>query len=450
MFSYLLGIDEEKREAKEKKDEGKARKAKEKHIKDKEKRKSKNGSVEASPQPFEAPALDPIPKLEPITAPGLSELVDTRAKNTDDSSVAESLAEGDLRSKSAAEEYKEPSAHSIESSFRPELRLSESRELERVLAEQPIQFEHASDKSDHGERRPLEPPTSATKEGNFADGEGVSSTSTLETTEAEIIAARVISSPVQPNNTTSIVSSTHTGDFSSIEPRNASANAPTRVGNPEATLFSEPRQTYPKENAESSTILGRNEPAESRDIQIIPTTEITISGPSLELKSPRGDSITSWLKSKLSRRSSKPAQPDNQDHHDVSAKPQLSDAAHTAAVAETKEGSHAHKGDDNSSIREVAIARKDTAVSANNQSTKFGAGLVSDQDKSHHSLSVSDENLRERPELMRAETGSSVGEEFEEARDHFDLEDLALPAISQGAGRGSSSPIRDSRFQENL
>ena len=442
-----MGIDEEKREAKEKKDEEKARKAKERQLKDKEKRKSKNGSFEASPKPLEAPALDPIPQLEPITAPGLSEPVDTRVKIGDESSVPKSLEEGDLRSKTATKVYNGPNAHSIESSIRPELRLSESRELGRALVEQPIQFEHVTDWSGYGERRPLEPPKPVTKNENVADGEEVSPVSSLETTEAEKIAARVISSPVLPIITSGIVSSTNTDNFSSLEPRTASATAPMTGENPEVALSSETSQAYTKENAEPSTMLGRKETADSRDIQIIPTSESTISGPSLEPKSPRADSITSWLKSKFSRRTSKPAKLDSQDLQDASAKPQLSDDTNTAAVAENKVGSNAPKGDDNSSLREVAMAGKDVAK---NQRTKYGTELFSNPSKSHHSLSASDENVGGRPELIRAETGSSVGEEFEEARDHFDSEQLAPPAVSQGVGRGSSSPVRDSRFQENL
>lgn len=433
-----MGIDEEKREAKEKKDEEKARKAKERQLKDKEKRKSKNGSFEASPKPLEAPALDPIPQLEPITASGLSESVDTRVKIGDESSVPESLEEGDLRSETATRVHKEPNAYSIESSIRPEMRLSESRELGRALVEH------------HGERRPQEPPKPATKNENVTDGEEVSPASSLETTETENIAARVISSPVLPITTSGIVSSTNSDNFSSLEPRTASATAPITGENPEVTLSSEAGQAYTKENAEPSTMLGRKETAESRDVLIIPMSETTISGPSLEPKSPKGDSITSWLKSKFSRRTSKPAKLDSHDLQDANANPQLSDDSHIAAVAENKVGSNPPKGDDNSSVREVAMAGKDVARSTKNQRTKYDTELFSNPSKSHHSLSASDENVGGRPELIRAETGSSVGEEFEEARDHFDSEQLAPPTISQGAGRGSSSPVRDSRFQENL
>ena len=299
--------------------------------------------------------------------------------------------------------------------------------------EQPIQFEHAFDGSDYGERRPLEPPKPVTKNDNDADGEEVSPDSSLETTEAENIAARVISSPVLPITTSAIVSSTYTDNFSSLEPRTASATSPITGGNPEVALPSETSQAYTKENAEPSTMLGRKETAESRDTQIIPTSESTISGPLLEPKSPGGDSITSWLKSKFSRRTSKTAKLDSHDLHDASANPQLPDDAHTAAVAENKVGSNTPKGDDNSAVREVAMAWKDVARSTKNQRTKYGTELFSNPSKSRHSLSASDENVGGRPELVRTETGSSVGEKFEEARDHFDSEQLAprWPRIQQ-------------------
>lgn len=426
------------------------RKAKERQLKDKEKRKSRTGSVEASPQPSEPPALDPIPQLEPITASRLSVLVDAGTKFPDESTVAGSLAEEDLRSKSVAKIYKEPNANSIERPIRPELRLSESMELDRVLAEQPIQFDQANDESENAERGHLEPLKQATKDESVVGGEETSPDSPLQTNDAEIIAARVVFSPVLSNTTSDIVSSTNTDNFSSIGSRKVSANAPVRGGNTEATLYSKPCQTLSKKNSGASSILGRKETTEGRDLQIIPTTKTSESGPPLEPKSPKDDSIATWLKSKFSRRTSKPAKPDNQDLQDAGANPQASDAAHTAAVAEFKGGSTTHNRDDNSAIYEVVVGGNDTAKGANKKSTKFGPGLVSDPNNSNHSVSASEEKVEGRPKFIRAETGSSVGEEFEEARDHFDSEQLAPPAVSQVIGRGSSSPIRDSRFQENL
>lgn len=426
------------------------RKAKEKQLKDKDKRKSRNGSVEASPQPLEVPALDPIPQLEPITASSLSVLADTRTKTPDESAVAKRLAEEDLRSNSVAKVFKEPNAHSIDSSIRPELRLSESMELDRVLTEQPIQFDQAHDESECGEKGQLEPPIRATKDETAAGGEETSPDSSLQTNDAETIAARVISSPVLSNTTSDIVSSTNTANILSIESVKVSANVLVRGENSEATLYNKPRQTLTKENSGPSTILGRKETAEGRDLQIIPTTKTTVNGPPLEPKSPKDDSIASWLKSKFSRRTSKPAKPDGQDLQDVGANPQVLDAAHTAAVAELKVGSNTFNADDNSSLLEVVMVGNDAAKCANNKSSKFGTEIASDPDNSKHSVSASEEKVKGRPEFIRAETGSSVGEEFEEARDHFDSEQQAPPAFPRVSGGGSSSPIRDSRFQENL
>lgn len=425
------------------------RKAKEKQLKDEEKRKSRNGSVEASPQPLEVPALDPIPQLEPITTSRLSLLADTRTKIPDESAGAESLAEEDLRSKSAAKAFKDLNAHSLDSSIRPELRLSESMEPNRVLAEQPIKFDQAHGESEFGEKGLLELPTRAPKDGTVADGDETLPDSPLQTNDAEIIAARVISSPVLSSTTSDIICS-NTDNISSIESRKVSANVLVRGENSEATLFSKPCQTHIKENSGPSTILGRKDTAEGRDLQIIPTTKTIVSGRPLEPTSPKDDTIASWLKSKFSRRISKPAKPDGQDLQDVGASPQVSDIAHTAVVAELKVGSNTHNADDNSSFLEVAMVGNDAAKRANNENTKVGTEIVTDPDNSKHSVSASEEKLKGRPKFIRAETGSSVGEEFEEARDHFDSEKLAPPAFSQVAGRGSSSPIRDSRFQENL
>lgn len=434
---------------KEKKDEEKVRKAREKQTKDKEKRISRNGLVEASPQPLEAPVLDPIPQLESLTASRLSVLADARTITPDESTVQESLEE-DLCLKSVAKVYEESNAPSIGSSIRPELRLSESMELDRVLAEQPIQSDQANDESEYGERGHLELPRRAIIDETVAGDEETSPDAPLPKNDAEIIAARVISSPVLSNTTSDIVSSINTDKFSSIESRKSSANAMVRGGNSEATMYSKSCQTYTKENAGPSTILESKETAEDRGLQIIPTIKPTISGPSLELKSPKDDSIASWLKWRISRRTGKPAKPDSHDLQGASAKPQFSDVAHTAAVAESKEGSKTNNGDNISSVSDVRIIRNGAVQGTNNKRTKFSTGLVSDPDKSNHSVSVSDENVKGRPKFIRAETGSSVGEEFEEARDHFDSEQLAPPAVSQIASRGSSSPVRDSRFQENL
>lgn len=444
-----MSTDEENREAKEKKNEEKVRKPKEKYLKDKEKRKSRNESIEASPQPLEVPALDQIPQLEPITASGLSLLADTRTKIPDESAVAESLAEEDLRLQPVAKVLKGPKAHSPDNSTRPELRLSESMELKKVLAEQPIQLDHAYDESEcnesaFSEKGQLQLPTSPTKD------EETLPDSPLQTNPARIIAARVISSPVLSITTSDIISSTKTTNVSSTESRRVSADVLVRGENSEATIFSKPCQTHIKENSGPSTILGRKETAEGRDLQIIPTTRSTVSVPALEPNEPKDDSIASWLKSKFTRRTSKPAKSEAQDLQDIGANCQVKDATHSAVVSELKEGSNTQNADENSSLLNVIVVGNDAAKCENNKSTKLGTGIFLDSDNSKHSYSASEGKAKGRPKFIRAETGSSVGEEFEEARDHFESENLAPPAFSQVVGRGSSSPIRDSRFQENL
>lgn len=446
-----MSTDEENREAKEKKNEEKMRKPKEKHLKDKEKRKSRNESIEASPHPLEVPALDQIPQLEPITASGVSLLADTRTKIPDESAVAESFAEEDLRSQSVAKVLKGPKAHSPDNSTptRPELRLSESMELKKLLAKQPIQFDQAHDESEcyesaFSEKGQLQLPTPPIKD------EETLPDSPLQTNSARIIAARVISSPVLSNTTSDIIPSTNTTNISSTESRKVSADVLVRGENSEAIIFSKPCQTHTKENSGPSTILGRKETAEGRDLQIIPTTRSTVSVSALEPNQPKDDSIASWLKSKFNRRTSKPAKPEAQDLQDIGANCQVKDATHSAVVSELKESSNIQNADDNSSLLEVIMVGNDAAKCENNKSTKLGTEIFSNSDNSKHSVSASEGKAEGRPKFIRAETGSSVSEEFEEARDHFESENLAPPAFSQVVGRGSSSPMRDSRFQENL
>lgn len=419
------------------------RKSKEKQLKDKEKRKSRNELIEASPQPLEVPALDQLPLREPITASRLSLLADTRTEISDKSAAAENFAEDDLRSQSVAKVLKGPNAHSIDNSTRPELRLSESMELIKVLAEQPMQFDKAHDESEchELEKGQLQFSTQPTKD------EETLPDSPLQTNAARIIAARVISSPVLSKTTLGIIPSTHTDNISSTESRKVSADVLTRGENSEATIFSKPCQTLMKENSGPSTISWQKETAEGRDLQIIPTTRSTMSGPAMEPNQPKDGSIASWLKSKFSRRTNKPAKPEAQDLKNIGPNGQVKDATHSALVSKLKESSNTQNADDNSCLVDVIMNGNDDAKCENNKSNKFGTEIDPDSDNSKHSVSASEGKAKGRPKFIRAETGSSVDEEFEEARDHFESENLAPAAFSQVVGRRSSSPIRDSRFE---
>ena len=116
-----------------------------------------------------------------------------------------------------------------------------------------------------------------------------------------------------------------------------------------------------------------------------------------------------------------------------------------------------------SSERDVALAGRELAPTTNraplrrerSHSTSISS-LSSDEPTS---VLVDNKMARGRPdssekdEALRkgssATQGSSVGEEFEEARDAFDAEQLPLPSFRPAEGR-RDSPVRETRFHEEL
>lgn len=193
-----------------------------------------------------------------------------------------------------------------------------------------------------------------------------------------------------------------------------------------------------------------NDPLEVRIAS--PITETTISGSSTTSKSPKGESkVSSWLKTKFSRRTSKPPKPEISDPIKSSSSNFI--ATGTAVTPNT---SCKSQTGDTPLPRDVGIDETERSnlddesrvgeLHAANQPGKQREGSIS---SSVGSLS-NGEGDRGRSDLRREETSSSRSDDFEEARDHFDTESLAPPAGLREFGRGSDSPVRDSKFQEDL
>lgn len=320
--------------------------------------------------------------------------------------------------------------------IQPEVSSRESSELRRVLAEEPTQLDSINGESDRSETRSLEEPLWAepnavedvVSERSIA-GESLPAPST-GLSNAELIAARVLSSPVVP-------------DEAAEEVQSSSAF-------PDATLPSRPST---KEVAEPLESMKHTDPVEVR-IAPIAVTQTTISGPSTDPKSPKGDSkVSAWLKSKFSRRTSKPAKPETKDTSENSKTPV------GGTPAATQGSSNISLDQDKSSVRDVAMAGKEgldaqgkRAVDDDLYATSGSEPMKKQQEHASSStISLSSgEGARGRTELRREETVSSHGEEFEEARDHFDTELTPPAAVFKDKGRGSDSPVRDSRFLEDL
>lgn len=394
---------------------------------------SPGAAAEPSTATLEPPALEPIPQFDLISTEGpeltqvSSEWPDTGRKSVES-----------LNLEYTAGVQKETGPDAANESIRPEQVTRESSKLRRVLAEEPTQLDSVSGHSDRADAVSLEEPVDAegvAAYGTETESKGVQKTQPDSSglSDAELIAARVLSSPI-------IKPYTSTDRYSLSSPFL------------EPTLSSETTKTSTNEAAESSAPLKHKDPIE---VRIAPpaTTETTISGPSSGPKSPKSDSkVSSWLKSKFSRRTSKPPKPESHD-------PENSGKAPISSVPTPTAGASSGLNRDDSSVREVAMAGKmddgadnwkvlddDLYVAPGSEPV-----MKRQQNTSSSVSSLSDvEGTRGRSELRREMTGSSESEEFEEARDHFDSEELAPPASFNNNGRASDSPVRDSKFQEDL
>lgn len=383
-------------------------------------------ATDPSKATLEPPALEPLPQLDSISAedPRLTQ-VPSEWPDTGTKSVEESL---DLESTAAIQKGYGTNAEEL---VRPEQISRESSELQKVLAEEPTQLDSVFGESDRAETISVEELIQAkgiAANGSETEPKGVQKihpASLAGLSDAEKIAARVLSSPTEPNVSTE--------------------EAPLSSAFLDATLSSKMSKASMKEAAQPSAPRKHKDPIE---VRIAPpaTTETTISGP----KSPKGDSkVSSWLKSKFSRRTSKPLKPEINDPESSSRAP-ISSAPTTGANSSLdQDQSSAHeaqmavKGD---SGADKEIVDDDLYAASGNEPVKKRQENAS---SSVSSLSDND-GTRGRSELRREATGSSQSEEFEEARDHFDSEELAPPASFINNGRASDSPVRDSKFQEDL
>ncbi|KAL8767459.1 MAG: hypothetical protein Q9209_006045 [Squamulea sp. 1 TL-2023] len=401
--------EDEKAEARAKKDEERAKKAEEKRLRDEDKRKSKppQTATDEGERPTtasEPPVLDPIPSIEPI--------------DSDDDDL-----------------------------HRPQLRTTLPEEIKLQVQEE----KRAS--------MLLEGPTAMPSSGyTKADDE---TSTTAASLDAFKVAERVLSSPVL-DLSEDIIPKT--------EPSTITTAEPTVTTSPTAT---KPALTATKEVAPHGERIG------------LPTatTETTVSGPPRSQRQGKSEGkVSSWLKNKL-RRSSKPAESPK-----ISAPEPLGTEKGFVGGASLTNPTSASKNSmvpsREGSIREVAMVGKpdagDTAAATSatlgpittpavapsgiasgtaDDDDLYAASTKDQKQRSRSSSPVSSlssdegEHPRGRSQLRREVTGSedNGGEEFEEARDHFETERLSPPApLKDTVARASKSPVKDSKFLEDL
>ena len=408
--------EEEKRDERVKKEQEKAKKLEEKRLKDEEKRKSRSGPVgtaivsaektRAIPAEGSAPVLDPIPTVAPlnteeISEPALTELTPTigeaNALKTENDVVPTTTQE------SLPDREKELSPEVTDEQIP-----TATEETEPIAAKEIIPENIGND-------------------------------------EAAAIAARVFSAPIVPSSEDVEIPPTSTDDL---------ITAPSESTQPGITAAATNLTTTP----------ARIEPAqkESTTVPFVPTVTSSASGPQTTPSSPKSDGgpkLSSWLKSKFSR-NGKPAKASGEPAQTISqpstSKTNLTtDAPMLDSDAPTHLGSSAGGGG-------TVLAPQQSTTSASHptrsRSTSISS-LSSDVPTATniHSGAEADEPMRGRTrsnELRKESTAdsgeSSTPEEFEEARDQFDGDKLPLPSFPAGQARPAESPVRDSRFVENL
>jgi hypothetical protein len=141
-----------------------------------------------------------------------------------------------------------------------------------------------------------------------------------------------------------------------------------------------------------------------------------------------GSKVKNWLKTKFSRRMSKPQKPSTTEKEKEPEKSFVGGAALTGASANNSTASLEAKP---SSVRDVAMAGKAKEQEAEPEPEERGRGKRRDSE-----VSALSEPVRDADE-----------EEFQEARDNFD-EDLAPPPTF--VAEKSGSPARSARFHEEI
>ena len=319
---------------------------------------------------------------------------------------------------------------------------------------------------------------------------------------AEEIAKRVFSAPVigEPATSTT-VEKTSSGAEELVKETENVEKAPVVQAETATAPATETKQAPVA--AGPPTATKHDAPVAARVAPTIPAstieTTVSSSATSKSTKDKDAGKVSSWLKTKF-RRASKPAKPESTTAPAESKEKGFIGGANLTGPDASKTSSD--HGD--SSMREVALAGKDTAptatevppvsptahndlYSASDRSLHTGptaAGALQRHSLSSPSISSlsSDEDTRGRSAIPRerepltqkefvqeelekeridpaltkeprqSESSAGGGEEFEEARDRFDMEKLSPPAAGAIGGTGSKndSPARDSKFSEDL
>ncbi|MCJ1471857.1 hypothetical protein MMC13_000498 [Lambiella insularis] len=441
--------EEEKREERTKKDQEKSRKAEEKRLRDEEKRKSKSGPVGAALVPAEKsketkveesiPVLDTIPSVAPIDTKEIT------------SPVEEDVAPRETEElERTTTEYLTPTSTEEVVPTTPELAPEGEVEAAQETTEEIV-------------------PTTTEATTSSVVHEAYSETADETVPAAAEETIPVASQEVIPENVTPT-----TADAIVARVFGAPIVAPSEEVPIPLITSEEPLNTTSAEKVEQDSTAPAVEPStaatqkESVAARFVPSTTATATGPKSSNASPKpdqGPKLSTWLKSKFSRSSKSPKPSD--ETSEPTTKPS------TLSKTNPKVEAPAAKGLSPQGRALLGVPVGDAATTEKENPTPSAAQATRSRSTSISSLSsdvptatnphAADTKEDAESEPMRGRTRSNeirkestaesheatTPEEFEEAKDHFDAEKLPLPTFAP-TQRATESPVRDSRFVENL
>ncbi|KAL9131853.1 MAG: hypothetical protein Q9217_000299 [Psora testacea] len=466
--------EEEKREERARKEEARAKKAEEKRLRDEEKRKSRE--QKALPNTGPAPPAAEVIEETVMAVDEPSKRTTTKAARGDEERNPSALMPTSEMESTKAEEVKLAPVGTEDTTITPMVTAE--------TGEAPVASLRSAEET---ARRAFAAPVEGETKPSAAAADNVSETEELANATSNIDDAPVVGAERIIVPVTEVTSATA---------------LPTTATNEQSSITSKP------EAPSVSPIAPTNIPAA--------TTETTVSG-HVTPKPPKdkdSGKVSSWLKTKFSRRTSKPSNTSSSTTHPTISEPKDPKVFVGGANLGAPDNSTTSSDMLGSSMREVAMAGKQAGpvdapvvspTSLDDDDNPAGA-VYEEHTSSSRSVSSlsSDEDTRGRSAVRLADTilpenqpspaifgntaathddrpvavtrdsmvgepldpalphggerqSSSMGgttgtEDFEEARDEFDSEKLVPPekGIIGGEERKSDSPARDSRFIEEL
>jgi hypothetical protein len=209
---------------------------------------------------------------------------------------------------------------------------------------------------------------------------------------------------------------------------------PPNSSKPEQDL----KDVMAKSSHPSKATVSARDPQQSPESDVSRESENAITAP----KSPKGEfRVTSWLKSKLGFQTDKP----REQSGDSRSQDAMGRTPHSVSASEETEGH-----EENQRAHEISSHKNEvpTALSTEAGQGDPGATSPNPQNLVKASRSISPTSTGEGGTLRQPTSGSD--DHFEDSQDHFASEKIASSTTPVNPGRTFDRQKRDSKFQEDL